>query len=275
MTHDSLLFPHPIIRQDGTDYPNCSFKMLVEESNIREKIIHIKLILELSSKSIEKLIINNNAKYYIIIKCTKTYNRHVIHSKKPEIKLELPLYDYADKLVISSYVVATNQIDSFRSEEHHPEIQNYLPKGWDLTKGSILAVGPSRVVIIDSLKNIHSAIKIVTEDRMNENEYIIDTDEDYVNIKMNSSTAREISEIRNLANDVLYPSLYFAAIEHAIVNMQDNQNSKWAQALKKTLEKHKIKVDENLQKRSNEYAQKIMGLPLANLIKWNKERSAQ
>ena len=272
MNHANLLFPHPILRPNGFDYNNdCHFTMKLNQAAHINGKLHIELTYDLSSSTINDLIKNGKAKFFVVLKCTKTHHRIKFISTTTSIKQDLPISDFVDKLNITPYVATVEKIDSFCSKEHDDEIQQLSPTGIDLPTGAILAVGNSSEIIIDSIEKIQAAIKISPNDKIEEGMYSINTDGEYIVISVHSTTYNDIRNIYDKSRDSLYPSIYLSAIEHAIRDMKENEERKWAQALRNTLKKYNIETEGKIEEQAHWYAQMILEKPLTRILQWNNQ----
>ena len=228
MSHTSLLFPHPIIRPGGFDYTDCHFKMQITQARRAADIIHLELSFDLCSNTITNMIKEQQAKFYVTVKCTKTYQRITFDSGNHTMQLDLPLSDYSDKLNIMPYVATTRPISKFSSAEHDDELKKLIPNGVDLPEGAILAVEDPHEVVIDSIEKIQAAISIVRNDKLKEGEYVITTIGDLINIEMHPNTHDGTRRLRDKAPALLYPSIYVTALEHAIRDLEENSGRPWA-----------------------------------------------
>lgn len=269
MSHANILLPHPIIRPEGFDYGDHHFSMNIEQAMYTpDGKIHLELSHDLSSSTINNLIKEKKAKFFVLLKCTKTYQRFVYSSIDICMSLDLSLSDFASALNVIPYVATVEEIPSFHSNEHDDEIKKLIPDGFNLPVGAILAVGHSHEITIDSIDKIQAAIKIVQGDELPVGHCAIDTESDFITIRMHPKIKHDILDIRKNSPGILYPSIYMIAIEHAILDMEENSDRKWARALRETLEKHNIEIDNNLKNNALEHAQTILRQPLNRIIEW-------
>ena len=271
MSHTNLLLPHPIIKPGGFDYnENCHFNMEIKQAMTLDGNIHVEMSYDLASSTINDLIKKEKARFFITLKCVKTHQRITRSSIDTFMIWDIPISDCVDKINITPYVATTEEISSFHSKEHDDEIQQMIPNGVDLPAGAILAVGKSHEITIDSIEKIQAAIKIIQNKELEMRTYAINTNSDYLNIEMHPNTQNSIRNIHNKSVELLYPSIYLAAIEQAIRDMEECKDRKWAQALHKTLVKHNIEINyEKLQEEANKHAQTILNKPLDRIIQWH------
>ena len=135
-----MLLPHPVLTPGSNDYPNGLFDMTI---NDRKRTVDEKIVMtvkfELKSGFMRRLINDGKAEFVIVVKCSRTYMREAIQIAGNEKELELSLSEYADKIIITPYIVSTKAIEKFRTKEHHEEFSGInlsLPAGAILARGS-------------------------------------------------------------------------------------------------------------------------------------------
>lgn len=267
MRHQKLLFLHPVLRPGGFDYnERCSFEMTVKESKRTvEGTVRIRATLNLASNTLNKLIDEKKSKFLVMVQCTKTYYRRAIFAMMPDTVLEIPTRDIAGTLRLTPYVVASDNLDWLNSDEHEDEIKNVEIRN-PIPQGSILAVGASYEIELDGIGTIQSAIKIQRNGLVDEGKYTVNIVEDFVVIELGPKTYIDVAQMRERHRELLYPSIYQAAIEYAIRKMGDDPDQKWAKALRKTLDDNKIN-DKEIGENPNHCAQVILDSPLEQMIR--------
>ena len=81
-------------------------------------------------------------------------------------------------------------------------------------------------------------------------------------IEVASTTRRYVEFLRQSDMRVLFQSVYMVALTHAIQDIEPDDNRKWAEALRKTLEDNNIKIDKDLKTNAYKHAQKLLKYPL-------------
>lgn len=256
-----LLIPHPILLPEGPDYINgCKFDMTTGHAqHTMDGNIRIPITFALKSEFIHDLISKNKAKIIVLVKCSKTYKRMKIEINGMEHQLVLPLSDYLDKITLLPYITAAEAIESFKSSEHHDE---FAEMHISVPAGAILARGSDSELTIDSLQTLNAAIQLMTNNELKGGEYRFDVTDNYIVIYMNDETRRKVDILRKSNKNRLYPSVYTAVLTYAMQNIKDNEDKKWAEALKKTLDENKIKIDDQLKENAYMYTQRLMEYPL-------------
>ena len=267
MRHQRLLFLHPVLRPGGFDYSEkCTFSMSICESKrTAEGRVQISATLDLESRTLNRLIEERKAKFLVMIQCKRTYYRRTADFDSPAAALDIPTGDLAGALRLTPYVVSTEDLDGLDSDEHADEIRDMQGRE-RIPRGSVLAVGASHEVEMEEIGAIQSAIKIQSNEQVDEGRYAINIVEDFVVIELGPKTYADVARLRERLRELLYPSIYQAAIEHAIRKMDDEPDRKWAKALKKTLVEHKI-GEEKIAENPNYCAQVILDNPLGQMVR--------
>ncbi|MDE0090074.1 MAG: hypothetical protein OXP12_01790 [Thaumarchaeota archaeon] len=263
----ALLMPHPVLRPEGTDYrAGLRFAMSLagRPTHTLDGEILVPVRFDLKSRFMQGLIRDGRAGINVVVKCARTYERSVFKVDGTEATLRLPLGRYADKISLSPYVYAAEPIRPFRSAEHHAEFSGMR---MDLPAGAILARGCDEELTIDSLQTLSAAIRLMTNSDLEEGRYDVDVEGDYIEISMHEKTRRDVESLRKTNLRVLYQSVYMAALTHAIQNVAQVRGRKWEVALRRTLEKIDVAVDneEDLRDNAYRYAQILLQFPVKHI----------
>lgn len=261
---NAVLVPHPVLSPDSTDYrAGLSFDMSLTDKPryTLDSEILVPVRFDLESRFVRRLIRNRKARITVVVKCPRTYERATFGVDGTETTLKLPLGRYADKIWLSPYVSATVPIERFKSAEHHAEFSGMEIS---LPAGAILARGSDTELTIDSLQTLSAAIRLMTNNDLEKGQYYVDVEGDHIEISMHEETRRGVESLRKANPHVLYPSIYMAALTHAIQNVTPTRNRKWADALRKTLEKNGMQVDDEDELKNNAYAhaQRLLKYPI-------------
>ncbi len=261
---NTILLPHPVLRPDGTDYrTGLGFNMSLTgepKYTLDDKIL-VPVRFDLESRFVRGLIRGGKARIIVVVKCSRTYERMTLDVDVTETTLKLPLARYADKIRLLPYVSATESIERFKSPEHHAEFSDVEI---NLPAGAILARGSDTELTIDALQTLSAAIQLVPDDRLEDGQYVIDVGGDYIQIYMNAKTCRGVDALRKTNRGLLYPSVYMTVLTHAIQNVTADRTRKWEEALRKTLEKNNMWIDDENDRKSEAYvhAQKLLKHPV-------------
>lgn len=271
MSHDKHLLPHPVLKPGGgLDYSEeCDFGLEIADGGSRrtaEGLVKIDGLFVLASPTLEKMIKNGEARYLALLTCSNTYYRNAILSDGEEFVLEIPANDLAGSLRLTPYIIASTDLEWFAAPEHVPEIKEFHGKG-KIPSASILAMGAPHEIELDQIGTIWSAIKIIRSENIEEGRYAINMVGDYIVIELANKTYVDVARMKGQIRNVLYSSIYQAAVEYSLRKMSEETNSKWAKALQKTLKERGI-TDDDIEENANHYAQVIMDNPLGQVIDW-------
>lgn len=271
MSHDSLLMPHPVLQPTNSDYADGdSFSMSINRAQRVAGNVKVDASFDLSCSKLERMLDDDLARFFVTAQCPNTHFRRAYHSDKPAFVFEIPEGDLFDNMTVTPYVVANHELPWFEPsllEDVDPA------NGENIPLGSILAVGKSHKIQIDKIGEIQSTINFVSNSQVEEGLYEISADGDFIVIEMHPATYDAVSRVRKAALDLLYPSIYQAAVEHAIRELQDHEDTMWGRALVKTLQDRKISIDRDLSKNAHKHAQMLLEKPLARLVEWDQRRS--
>ena len=272
MWHQRLL-PYPLLSKATDDYPLSGFNCQVRNSVLSNgETINLALEYQLNCESLQSLIGRRHADYAVQTACVRTYNRELHVAGQSDIQyLSLPASDYAHEIIATPYIVATEPLHGFTSAEHAAEIRELKPFGFDLPRGSILAVADSiRIVISET--SLHSAIDLVANTDIPRGHYDLDLATDHIKLCVNPTDKLLLERLRGqrssqLGRTTLATTFYLNAITQALHQMHEYPNSMWAQAIRIALERHQIDADnETIRRNAPRYAQIILEAPLGRLL---------
>ena len=272
MWHQRLL-PYPLLSKTNDDYPLCGFSCQIRDSVLSNgEAINLTLEYQLNCESVESLIGLRQADYAVQTTCVRTFNRELHTAGQDNLQyLRLPASDYSHEIIATPYIVATEPINGFASEDHAPEIRELKPDGFDLVRGSILAVSESiRIVIAET--SLYSVIDLVSNSTTPRGHYDLDLTADRLKIHVNPTDKLLLERLRNqksyqVGRTTLTAALYLNAITQALHQIHEYPESGWAQVLRIALERQQIDDDnEGIRHNALKYAQAILEAPLGRLL---------
>ena len=210
--------------------------------------------------------------YAVQTACVRTFNRELHTAGQNNIQyLALPAGDYVHEIIATPYILATEPLHGFSSAELAAEIRELKPGGFDLPRGSILAVAESiRITIAET--SLHSAIDLVANADISRGHYDLDLGTDRIKLCVNPADKLLLERLRSqrpsqLGRTTLATTFYLNAITQALNQMHEHPDSGWAQALRAALERHQIDADnETIRRNAPRYAQIILEAPLGRLL---------
>ena len=164
------LFPYPVLNnsKSNSGFENSNYKLLISLSQNENYFVIEKAYIEVENQDIERLLADGRAKAIMIIECSSTVFR-----EKYEIGLEprdisIPIGNLNDKVEISSFVYATQDIEHFSSNDF---LEDFSDFDFAIEKYDILAVddGYTTKIVFDEDKDkkmasIFSVIKSNNKD---------------------------------------------------------------------------------------------------------------
>lgn len=218
------LFPYPVINNSEkvSSFKNASFSLVYEDASDEENLILKNTHLVIDDMNLINLISTGKVKGALIIECSST-----IFREKKEIDLEnrdiiIPLSDLNDKVYISSFLYATENINGYKSENFLDDYEDY---SFNIEKYDILAADDGFFKTIEydqeeDQKNdsIFSVIKTKKIDTM-----LVDISQKKIIIKLPES---EHGLYTNLRYNKTYQPLFFSmmaipALSNVLQNFKD------------------------------------------------------
>ncbi len=205
------LFPYPVINNSEkvSSFKNASFSLVYEDASDEENLILKNTHLVIDDMNLINLISTGKVKGALIIECSST-----IFREKKEIDLEnrdiiIPLSDLNDKVYISSFLYATENINGYKSENFLDDYEDY---SFNIEKYDILAADDGFFKTIEydqeeDQKNdsIFSVIKTKKIDTM-----LVDISQKKIIIKLPES---EHGLYTNLRYNKTYQPLFFSMMD--------------------------------------------------------------
>lgn len=202
------LFPYPVINNSEkiSSFKNATFSLVYDDESDDENLILKDTHIVIDDLNLINLISQGKAKGALIIECSST-----IYRETKEIDLEnrdiiIPLSELNDKVFISSFIYATENIDGYKSENF---LDDYGEYSFDIEKYDILAADDGFFKTIeydqeDDQKNdsIFSVIKTKKIDTM-----LVDVSQKKIIIKLPES---EHGCYYNLRFNKTYQPLFFS-----------------------------------------------------------------
>ncbi len=272
MWHQRLL-PYPLLSKTTDDYPLSGFNCHVRNSVLSNgEMINLALEYQLNSESLQELIERHHADYALQTACVRTFHRQLHTAGQNNTQyLALPAREYAHEIIATPYIVATQPLRGFASPEHTAEIRELKPDGFDLPRGSILAVADSiRITVTET--SLHSAVDLVANTDIARGHYDLDLESDRIKLCVNPADKLLLERLRSqrssqLGRSTLATTFYLNAITQALHQMHEYPYNGWAQALQTALERHQIDADnETVRRNASRYAQIILEAPLGRLL---------
>ena len=238
-TWNDRLLPHPLLAPWTTDYGDARFSANVPHvvlSNGRHINLTVKFLN--TSPTLGNLVSERRAKYVVVLTCRKTFLRHSWSSNHEEDVQILDAALYAGEFRLTPYVVASERIEGFTSDEHAHEFRQARPQGFSIAPGAILAIGDSTNVILEDGGSPHSVIDLVSDPNMGQGEFKVVLNENRLKIHVTKEDKESIEAMRQQGDHSaerasLFPALYLHAIAEALHNFGDYPDTQWTHTMRR------------------------------------------
>lgn len=276
-TWNSREIPYPLLAPWTDDYGDKQFGAsvpLAVLSNGKEISLTIKY--HLTSQYLLGLVSANKAQYLAIVSCSKTSMRFAYPSNQDEeIHVLDDASDYSESIELRPYLVATENIVGFTSDEHAPEFGYFKPDGFDIPPTSILAVGDKTLVPLEDGDSPNSVIDLVSDPKIKPGRFEVDLTDHRIKVYVSPNDKNQIEAIRDRDKNktgfemaTLFPSIYLHAITEALRNISEYPEARWVRTMQESIAKHNINVDdEELKNNALSHAQTLMDRPVGRLLK--------
>ena len=271
---NSRQMPHPLLAPWSDDYDEDSnFAASVPTAVLTSNgSINLHIQYDLYSPTLMDLIERGQAQYVALLACAHTFTRESYSTEYPEQHLVLKATDYADTLLFTPHVCSIAGIERFTSPEHSPEYAAVRPEGFDIPPATILAIGDTTVITLETNGNPYSVIDLVSDQNTAVGRFDLALDEDRIKIHLSPADQVAMDVYRNrgaysTAMVSLVSGIYMHAVTEAIRALPEQSTKKWHKTIRWALHKHGIQdEDERLKREAWRHAQTIMGNPLGNLL---------
>ena len=272
-TWNSREFPYPLLAPWTDDYGDKEFGAVVPRAVLNNgKDISLTIKYRLTSQYLLALVSAGKAHYLALVSCSKTSMRFAYPSTQDEDVHVLDASDYSESIELRPYLVATENIDGFASDEHTAEFGYFKPDGFDIPAASILAVGDRAVVTLEDGDSPNSVIDLVSNPKIQDGRFDVYLDDHRIKVHVSPNDKNQIEAIRDrdksLAMATLYPSIYLHVVTEALRNISEYPEAPWVHTMRESIAKHNINVDdEELKNNALSHAQTLMDRPVGMLLK--------
>ncbi len=229
-------FPYPVLRPYSDDYPQVDFQTTVDLTVGSDKI-SAQIECAISADAIVDQVKKGYAEYVWVVSCRDTYFRTVIKTAKSQVTSEFPPGSLRGEVQIDPYVVVTRPIPNYTSSDLNPE----FGKGpFAFCTGDILAQDEPQVFFIDRdlFRPLTSVFELVKRDGLSDGEWLIDFEQDHVQIQLGAKMKEAIDDARNSTSNrlILLNSIYFSAVTQSIQKLLQDESEydeyRWAKIIR-------------------------------------------
>ena len=271
-TWNSREIPYPLLAPWTEDYGDKEFGVQVPHAVLNNgKEISLTIQYRLTSRYLLELVSAGKAQYLALVSCSKTSMRSAYPSTQHQDVHVLEATDYSESIELRPYLVATENIVGFTSDEHAPEFGLFKHDGFDILPTSILAVGELSRVTLEDGDSPNSVIDLVSDPQIEDGRFEVDLTDHRIKVYVSPNDKNQIEAIRDrdkgFAMATLFPSIYLCAVTEALRNLSEYPEARWADTMRRSLTKHNIEADdEALKDNALSYAQTLMEKPVEMLL---------
>ena len=272
-TWNPRYLPYPLLAPWNDDYGDSAFSAIVPQAVLSNgTAISFTIKYNLTSQYLQELIAEGKANYVALVTCSKTFSRNTYPSNQDEDVHILDAANYTEEIRLFPYVVATQRINGFTSDEHAEEFKQFKPDGFNIAPASILAIGEEKRITLKEDNNPYSIIDLVSNPKIDNGVFDMNWDEQRIKIQVSPDNKKQIEAIRKKGNAdaekaTLFPAIYLHAITEALRKLPEYPDSGWASSIRRSLEKLDITADdEEVKSNALKYAQQLLENPVGKLL---------
>lgn len=271
----SKLYPYPVLSDGTDDYNESSFKFSLDvKKGPCELVFSVEM--KLNDAILSQMLSNGEAEFLIHIECPYTSYREALCFAENGCERHILEKDLNGNVSVCGFIVAKKDIKDYSNPAFNSD---YCGLSFDIDKGGILAVGGQYNINVtkdtEELAKIPSIFTICRCASDNDNSLKIDIDgdkiainlcnDDFQNYKILSSSPIFLPVFHSM---FIMPSLIYVFETLRREGIGDYETRRWYQAIKKTLGKYEITLNEKTLDLypSFELAQKLLELPVSKAL---------
>ncbi|MBB1548725.1 MAG: hypothetical protein HG450_001780 [Clostridiales bacterium] len=221
------LFPYPTLNNDGlrSCFKETTYSFECVDSNDGKNYLLENAHIEINNDNIKKMIENEMLGVGLIVECSATVYRKMFEIGLEPKNISIPIGELRDKVVISCYVYAKKDIDSYFDNDFLEEYNGYTFK---IEKNDIIAIDDGFTAIIDYDEDVDKKVSSIFQ-------IIRDRSTDAMGIEMKTKKIiitlpdNEFNNYNSLRATDNYQNIIFAmmaipALEYCLKELQDRVN---------------------------------------------------
>lgn len=261
-------FPHPIITNSKNHYKDAviDFK---HTSEVEDTHLKLSYIFKNTSAYIEELIKEKKVCVYLLIDSDYSMYRDIIKVEtfNKEINTFIDLQDITEQVILTPFVVATQDIDNFYSEEFTE------PESYYIEKHDIIGLIDPVIYSIDNkvsqFENISSIFTIRKTDSKNK-AIRFDFTNDFIVVLISDPVLYDQINTINIDgsnNHVLYTLLILQPLYQALFMLENDKftDLQWNQVIREKVLKHRKTLSFN-ERQASDMAQQLLNYPITQSV---------
>lgn len=268
------LYPYPVLWKNNDDYINSSFDCDIDIKRSFE-IVTIQVKFKLKDKLIDELIKNKKAEYVVHIESPATSYRLIKASAQKEFCFDLKDEHLLGTVSLCPFIVVKEKIENYYNPKFNSDYEGIE---FSLDVGNILAIGSQYKFTVEKnseeLADVPSIFTVYKREDDDSIDMKVEINSDKIRIGLNRDVYENYNQIVSLQMSmidtvntaILFPVLIYV-IEQLKEKMEDYEDYRWFQALKRMLKKNSIELEDAVDDdESIVLAQKIMYMPISKAL---------
>lgn len=277
------LFPYPILNNEKlySQFKDSTFTLTYDEELTNDEYILKNIKCELTNNTIISLIDEGKARIVCVIECPETMFRNNYTLSLNPSTIKLPLRDLNGKISVSAFVIATQNIENYISQDFLEDYEGYF---FEIEKYDILAVDDgfvNKVSFNEDDDTKKSSIFIVIKDKTIKDETMqIEYDSSKITISLPEeqwNRYEKTKRIKKLEN-LYFSILAIPSLSYALSSLQAKGDSsidvlridyKWFNSFAnqyKNVHGEELTDEEFLKMNTHVESQKLMNTPITKAL---------
>ncbi len=247
---ESKSWPWPVLRVGSDDYTRCESEVTLTLKKAEgNTAVEVEATFVVSDRDLKELIAQGRAEYVLLVSCSKTHVRDRLSSQDDVIAKEYENGELAGAVELAPFVVATEQLDGFVSENWH---EDYQGRPRRIPAGAVLALDQPSGYWIEAADEtpVSSIFRIGTSERANRGEWFCGFEEGRVYIQLHHADFDRFMAARKRADaetrDNILNAVYLSALIWLLVEADNQQEPEpehqlWWDAIDTALQRAELK----------------------------------
>lgn len=277
------LTSYPILISGDDDYIDSYFDAFLIQDIEFDKI-KVSVEFSLENEGLKQLIAGGKAGYAVHFECPLLSYRKIITTENSKVDYLIDLNDVTNSVEVSTFIIALVDIPTYYNKKFN---WAYGKDGVDITKGNIMAIGPTYTIDIDrsndGLKKLSDIICIKQHEDAEKQELTVSIDSDIIMILVNQNIKNQYfvhgkQYLYNIISMIMVPSMSYV-LTCMKKNTDNLREYRWFGVIEQLLNQNGVEIEQLRDDESSgkysiyELSQKIFKSPIEKgIMELNKER---
>lgn len=283
MKLNKRLASYPILISGDDDYVDSYFDSFLKQDIEFDKI-KVSVDFSLENEGLKQLILDKKAGYAVHFECQLLSYRKLITTESSKVDYLIDLNDVTNAIEVSTYIIAMVDIPKYYNEKFN---WAYGKEGVDITKGNVMAIGPTYTIDIDrskdGLKKLSDIICIKQHEDSEKQELSVSIDGDIIMILVSENIKNQYfvhgkQYLYNIISMIMVPSMSYV-LTCMKKNADNLREYRWFIVIEQLLNQNGVEINQLREDESSgkysiyELSQKIFKLPIEKgIMELNRER---